>query len=363
MMKRFSYLLTLIVLFNACTKNDKATVTGTVKNLGDGEIYMIKSGNDKIIDTIKVNNNQFSHELKVTEPTVYMINFGANQQPAFVIIEQGTTTINYEMNVLNSLQVKGGKEQEVYNAFINECRMDFNSMDSLGKIAESNMENQALIADLQKAFFKIDSVVKVKQKIFVEQHPKSIASAFLAVNYLSQNPEKTFDEVNKIYTTLDKSIQETYYGKQLAEMVTQLQSTALSQVAPDFTLNDVNDQPVSLSSFKGKITLIAFWASWCGPCRQENPNVVAAYNQFHSKGFEILGVSLDDNKSNWQQAIKKDHLTWTHVSDLEGWDSKAAKLYGVQSIPTNFLLDKEGKIIARDLRGADLANKLQELFQ
>lgn len=362
-MKKLSWLVVIVLLLNACAKNEKSVVTGTVKNLGNGEIYFIKSGDDKIIDTVKVINDKFTHELKVTEPTVYMVNFGPEQLPAFVIIESVPTTIDYEMNVLNSLRVKGGKEQEVYNNFINECRADFNSMDSISKVAESNMDNKALIIDLQRAFFKLDSAVKVKQMDFVKKNPKSVASAFLAVNYLSQNPEKTFDEVNTVYNTLDKSIQQSYYGKKIAEMASQMRTTSEGELAPDFTLNDVNDKPVSLSSFRGKITLVDFWASWCGPCRKENPNVVAAYNKFHSKGFEILGVSLDDNKTNWQQAIKKDNLSWTHVSDLEGWESKAAQLYGVQSIPTNFLLDKEGKIVARDLRGEALEQKLNELFQ
>lgn len=362
-MKKLNWLIALVLLFSACAKNDKVTVTGTVKNLGNGEIFLIKSGDDKMIDTVKVTNDKFNYELKVTEPTVYMINFGPKQQPAFVILENGITTIDYEMNVLNSLNIKGGKEQEVYNKFINECRQLFNSMDSLGKIAESNMENQEMITVLQREFYRIDSVVKVKQKAFVLQNPKSIASAFLAVNYLSQNTEKTYEEVNEIYNALDKSIQQTYYGKKISEMVAMMRNTTAGQAAPDFTLADLNDKPVSLSSFRGKVTLVDFWASWCGPCRKENPNVVAAYNKFHSKGFEILGVSLDDNKSNWEQAVKKDNLTWTHVSDLKGWESKAAQLYGVQSIPTNFLLDKDGKIIAKDLRGEMLEQKLNEIFK
>ncbi len=362
-MKKLSWLVVIALLWSACAKNDKTKVSGTIKNMGNGEIYFIKSGDDKIMDTVKVTNDQFSYELKVTEPTVYMVNFGAEQLPAFVILENVPTTINYEMNVLNSLQVKGGHEQEVYNSFINECRRDFNSMDSISKVAESNAQNQVLLADLQKSFFTLDSAVKVKQIAFVTKNPKSIASAFLAVNYLSQNPEKTYEEVSKVYNTLDKSIQQTYYGKKLEEMATQMRSTSEGQVAPDFTLNDVNDKPVALSSFRGKIVLLDFWASWCGPCRKENPNVVAAYNKFHSKGLEILGVSLDDNKSNWQQAIAKDGLTWTHISDLEGWQSKAAQLYGVQSIPANFLLDKDGKIIAKDLRGEMLEQKLNTLFQ
>ncbi len=134
-------------------------------------------------------------------------------------------------------------------------------------------------------------------------------------------------------------------------------------LAPPITLPTPEGQTVSLASLKGKFVLIDFWASWCGPCRHENPNVVAAFNKFRDKGFTILGVSLDENKDKWMAAIKADGLTWTHISDLKGWESVAARDYHVESIPTNFLLDKEGKIIARDLRGPALEAKLAEVLR
>lgn len=138
-------------------------------------------------------------------------------------------------------------------------------------------------------------------------------------------------------------------------------TTAVGKPALEFTQNDSKGKPVTLSSFRGQYVLIDFWASWCGPCRAENPAVVKAYHAWHSKGFTILSVSLDDNKDRWLAAIKKDGLDWTQVSDLKSWQNSVATLYGVQGIPMNFLLDKDGKIIAKGLRGDDLEKKLTEL--
>lgn len=141
--------------------------------------------------------------------------------------------------------------------------------------------------------------------------------------------------------------------------------TEIGATAPDFTAPDMDDKSIKLSNFyKGKkLVLIDFWASWCGPCRRENPNIVKAYAQYHSKGFQIIGVSLDENKKEWQDAITKDNLTWTHVSDLKGWACEAAKLYNVSGIPMNFLIDGSGKILATNLRGAELEGKLKDLLK
>ena len=128
-------------------------------------------------------------------------------------------------------------------------------------------------------------------------------------------------------------------------------------------MNDRDGKPFSLSSTRGKLILVDFWASWCGPCRRENPNVVKAYSKFHAKGFDVFGVSLDKDKDKWLEAIKKDNLTWNHVSDLKGWGNQAAKLYGIRAIPSNLLLDKQGKILAKNLRGEDLIKKLTEVIQ
>jgi peroxiredoxin len=207
-----------------------------------------------------------------------------------------------------------------------------------------------------------DSVQKAQSgfmKNYILKNGKSVVSAYLAISNAYAFSLEELKEINK---AMDTCIARSPYVKTLAERETILDKVQPGQPAPDFTLNDTLGKPVSLSSFKGNVVLVDFWASWCGPCRAENPNVVAAYKKYNSKGFTVFGVSLDSDKEKWMKAIVKDGLTWKHTSDLLGWKNEAAKLYGVMSIPANFLLDKEGKIIASNLRGADLENKLAELL-
>jgi peroxiredoxin len=363
-MKKLILASIAVITWASCSLDArKAKVTGTVKNMGNGEIYFIQSGDEKMIDTVKVTGDNFSFEKDLKEPTVFMVNFGAEQQPGFLILENGNTNVSYTMGDINSLHIEGGKEQGIYNSFLTMCKPVFSQMDSLGKVAMANESNAELMNSLQEEFFRLDGGLKQTQLKFIEENKSSIATAFIAVNYINEKMDKNYAEVDKIYNQLDDKVKASYYGKKLLELGSQLKGTSIGQPAPDFTLNDVNDKPISLSSYKGKITLVDFWASWCGPCRGENPNVVAAYNVYHNDGFEILGVSLDDNKAKWLDAIEKDKLTWTQVSDLQGWSSAAASLYGIQSIPSNVLIDKDGNILAKDLRGEALENKLKELFK
>jgi thiol-disulfide isomerase/thioredoxin len=193
---------------------------------------------------------------------------------------------------------------------------------------------------------------------YAGSHPSSYVSAFEIYSNFSYNLDK--DQLDAIYKKLDSTIQASYFGKKISKTLEIANQTAIGKPAPLFAQNDIQGKSVPLASFKGKYVLIDFWASWCGPCRAENPAVVKAYKHYHSKGLDILGVSLDEDKDKWAEAIKKDQLNWAQVSDLKGWENSAAMQYGVQGIPMNFLLDPQGEIIGKDLRGADLDKKLAE---
>ncbi len=289
---------------------------------------------------------------------------------------------------LNSL----GRGADVLNLYLENGNIFINGTDSVKKAkitgSKLNDDNAKLAAaikpvmdkavvlnnDYQKAtaadrpkftdkFKDLQTEQKVILKNFIQQNKTSFVSLDALRSFAGPSPD--YNEVMPIFSTLSPALQNSENGKDYKAALDKLQLTAVGSVAPDFTQNDPAGKPVSLSSFKGKYVLLDFWASWCGPCRQENPNVVKAYNQYKGKNFTILSVSLDrpNGKDAWLQAIKDDGLAWNHVSDLQFWNNQAAKLYGVQSIPGNFLIDPTGKIVAKDLRGEELEQTLAKLIK
>ena len=215
---------------------------------------------------------------------------------------------------------------------------------------------------MEERFGKLSDEREALQSTYIKQNPNS----YFSLEALTESAGNGIDvaKVEPVFKSLSPAVRGSKAGLEFAKAIEAARGTSIGAMAPDFIQNDVNDKPVKLSDFKGKYVLIDFWASWCGPCRAENPNVVKAFNQYKDKNFTVLGVSLDQpgKKDAWLAAIAADGLTWTQVADLQGWKNAVAKQYGINSIPQNFLVDPTGKIVGKNLRGADLTKKLEELL-
>jgi peroxiredoxin len=379
----------IAVTMLACNNKEekgKFTVAGNIKNTEDQKVYLeqlfFSDKNPEVLDTADIKAGKFEVAAIGNEEGLYRLRF-EKQEMGFIFIND-KSNINFTADA-KDVSLDG----PTFNTPANSAFKSFLvSIDSKQK-ALTTLSSEI---DSLKKGKKNDSLIAAKVstltsnsanfKTFIVKSIDTIADPVVAMFALGYTRGIDPSELKTIVPNLAKRFP-THAG--IAGIITQYNDMmvkkdappppattpedkptskiAVGNMAPDFTLPDTEGKPISLSSFKGKYVLVDFWASWCGPCRGENPNVVANYNKYKTKNFTVLGVSLDEDKTKWLTAIKTDNLAWKHVSDLKFWNNAAAQLYGVQSIPFNVLLDQSGKIIATDLRDEDLGKKLEEVLK
>lgn len=329
-----------------------------LKETGQGGVWQ---------DTIQLKGNYtFAKKVSLKEPGYYRINF-YNKQVLNLILDKKDIEVNVDgNNPQGFFEVKGSPDLDLIKQ-VQELQAKMNNTPEIEKlnseftVAAQNKDEKKM-AELQQQYMQI-----------VKQYSDQIAtllvqnSPSLAVINLLQSNTLDRDQYFSTYVTIAEKLKKEWpaysQSKNFVQYVDKLKTTAVGQPAPEIALPNPEGSVVKLSSMKGKYVLVDFWAKWCGPCRLENPNVVRVYNKYKDKGFTVFGVSLDRSKEDWLKAIKDDNLTWTHVSDLKFWQSEAAKTYGITAIPFSLLLDPNGVIIAKNLRGPALENKLAEIFE
>lgn len=355
-------------LFMANAQQQKFyTIKGKIEGLSKATIYLSCSDETySFQDSVNSIDGSFIFSGRLKEPVMYMLKTNQTQNATLLFyLEPGNVSINGSKDSLNKAIVKGSASNIAYKewaqtwmSIASQAGPMYKRLDSAtqnGKINASPEERKVFDDGMQSLSVQLNAAVMA----FIKKYPQSPVSPFIIYDRYITYPDP--EMAKKSFSMLGVAAKNSLYGKRITEYQRIAVKTGIG-ASHDFMLKDSSGKMVKLSSLRGNYVLVDFWASWCVPCRKENPNIVAAYRRFHEKGFDIISVSLDTQKEAWLKAIQMDGLTWKHVSDLKGWDSELVKEFGIKVVPTSFLLDRNGKVIAGNLRGTALHDKLEQLF-
>ncbi|TWF39885.1 peroxiredoxin [Chitinophaga polysaccharea] len=353
-------LLMGLTLLAACTQpKPRASITADITGLKDSVVYIsVPVADSSKTDTVPAKDGHFTWTGDIVEPQKIYI--GTHTRYIELFMENAAVQVKGNIDSVDQLKITGSATQTAYEAYQKSIE-DITSQENglYGKYQEVKGNDTALAA-LEAKLEVLREQRHDRTKAYIIAHPGSPVSVSMIADMAVIGEYAPLDS---LYRKLTPEAQQTAAGKRLASRLAVLKRSAIGQPLIDFTQADVNGKPVRLSDYKGKYVLLDFWASWCGPCRAENPNVLKAYNQFKDKNFTVVGVSLDDKADKWKEAIEKDGMPWMQVSDLKGFRNEVAQQYGIQAIPFSFLIDPQGIIIAKELRGAALHARLAEILK
>jgi peroxiredoxin len=349
----------------SCKNSNELNISGKVENSGDLKKVLLYEA-DSLVDSAFLNeDSKFKFRRVAPESNFYTLVIGEKN---FLIIGKNGEEIELSTNyadTTNAYSISGSDESKKVQD-INKIQADFGKVyqrlqaDYAQKVDANPTKKDSIFNAIMPEFqSNLDEYSKTVYK-FVQDNKDNLA-AFYAAGTIDQNKYEL--ELIKYAEEIGPKFPNNKSVQMFVEKMAGLKLVSVGQPAPDFVLNNPDGIPIKLSEYKGKYVLLDFWASWCGPCREENPNIVKQHKAFASKGFDVFGVSLDDDKGDWLRAIRYDDLRWNHVSDLKRWESKVAALYKVDAIPASFMIDPSGKIVAKNLRGADLQKFLEETLK
>ena len=383
-MKRILMLLTVLTVIISCNRAGKNEyiVSGTVKGIADGKTVVLEKQDEMgqfiPMDTVKVKDGKFMMKGSAKEPEIMLIQVEAIQGKVPFVLENGNIDIIVDKDSLQKSKFSGTFNNDVFSKFNDDLTkfqkelqkklMTFQNANMAKMKAAQEIKDTIVINKLMKEYQGMQKEGMEFYIKFAEVNPKALLSALIVDNMLN-DPTLDVARAKKIYASFSPELKNYKPGKsiqtkldKIGKPLTVAAAANVGSVAPDFTAKNPEGKSISLKQSLGKVTIVDFWASWCKPCRVENPNVVALYAKYHSKGLNILSVSLDKEASAWKDAIAKDNLTWNHVSNLKEFEDPIALQYGINAIPTIFVLDAKGLIIAKDIRGEELNAKIASLL-
>ncbi|TMM57228.1 AhpC/TSA family protein [Maribacter algarum] len=373
-MKKIILSFSILIALVACNQNpDGYTIEGTLAGeLENGtKVFLKKQGENRQpvdVDTTEIQDGKFVFTGQAGIPEVNYIFIDKIQGYRAVVIENGEIEITGQKDSLGLAKVKGTLQNDFFTAYMKKARSMSKQAMAIQKDMQAASGNETALASLRDEMNDFQEEAKTFESDFIKANPNALISVLLLDNAIASRTIEA-EEVQGIFDSFTPEMKETAAAKRIAEQLDAInkkaekaKSTKVGVKAPEFTAPGVNGEQLALKDMLGKVTLVDFWAAWCKPCRRENPNVVAVYKKYHDKGLNIVGVSLDRRAEDWKKAIADDGLNWNHVSHVQYFNDPIAQLYNVDAIPAAFLLDENGIIVAKNLRGSALEDKVAELL-